>query len=85
MPSISDSRALKCSARMAIVSIVPNQSTATMIRNPGSGYGIHVSACVHASSDASMSPGHSHGMWLPVGQSANSLVTSQRTKIVAMP
>ena len=56
-----------------------------MIRSPGRGYGIHVSACVQARSDAAMSAGQIDGTTIPDGQSANILVASHRIIMDAVP
>ena len=52
---------------------------------PGSGYGIHVSACVHAISDAASSAGHTFGTSAPLGQSARTRVASHSNPIATVP
>src|SRR5438045_616241 len=83
--SITGSRALSSNAIMTIASIVASQSTVTITRDPGSGYAIQVSACVHASSDAANSAGQTIGTSTSEGQTANSRIANQRHAIAAVP
>src|SRR6476469_4057006 len=83
--SITSSRALYSSAIMMIASIAASHRMVMITRKPGSAYGIHVSACVHARSDAASSAGQMTGTLTLDGHSASSLVTAQRMATDAAP
>ena len=68
-----------------MLSITPSHSTATITRSPRKPYGIHVSACVQASSAAAPSAGHTTGTSTPDGHTASSRVASHRIAMAAVP
>ena len=85
MASITGSEALSSSAIMTIASITTSHSTVTITRRPGTGYGIHVSACVQARSAGPSRSGQIQGTSTPDGQRPKSLVASHRIAMASEP
>ena len=83
--SITGSGAFKLSATKMIVSITTSHSTVTITRRPGNGYGIQVSACVQARSEAASSAGQTVGMSNLDGHTPRNRVANHSIAMAAAP
>src|SRR2546430_364755 len=70
---------------MTAASIETSQSMVTMTRKPGSAYGIHVSACVHARSEAASSAGQRIGITNPDGHTPRNRVANHKSAMAVVP
>jgi hypothetical protein len=68
-----------------MASIDASQRMLRITRTPGHGYGIHVSAWVHASSDAARNAGQTSGTSKPFGQTARNRSAIQSSAMATAP